>query len=139
MDVKAVIKNFSESQISVEETIVRLKNLFLKEDELWKSLANVSPLILTNERVMNFFADNLQMINNQERIEQFDLQDIKSIYQILIQYNPDNLQYQIDLIEFVYAVLNDEHETMKLIENVMNLMDEKRVRLQNILNEITIK
>src|SRR5437879_10485042 len=136
MDIKAVIKTFDKSQNDLNEKINLLKSLYQNEEGLWKQLEALNSNMLINERVMNFLADSMQVVNNEKRLELFDLLDIKYIYQLLVQYYPDNLQYHIDLISFIYNVLDDEKEALKLINEAIKLIDKKRICLKGFLEKI---
>lgn len=85
---------------------------------------------------MNLFADSLRMVNDEALLDTYELEDVEEIYEILVGLYPDNLQYQEDLISFVYNILDDEDRTILLIEKVMIRIDHKRNYLKNILHEI---
>ena len=72
-----------------------------------------------NERIMDLFADSLRMVNDEALLDTYELEDVEEIYEILVGLYPDNLQYQEDLISFVYNILDDEDRTILLIEKVM--------------------
>ena len=132
MDIRGLIKEFEESEKKKEEILKGLKLLFLNEPELWFKLENLNMDVLTTEKAMSFIADSLQLVSDENRLEFFNLQEVKRIYQILVKYNPYNLQYQSDLIAFVNNVLGDEKEAQSLAENAIKLMEKKRLELKNL-------
>jgi hypothetical protein len=83
--------------------------------------------------------DSLQQVNQKEHLAFSDLHDIKHIYTLLAEYYPDNIQYQEDLISFVYNVLDDEDEALLLIEKIERRMENSRKYLAKIRKEIKSK
>lgn len=136
MDIKHIISTFIKAQHDIEERIEDLKPLYQDETRLWSKLETLGLPILINERIISFLADSLQLVDNEARLELFDLQDIKSIYLLLVQYYPNNIQYQLDLISFVYNVLDEENEALELVTNALALIDEKRLVLMEFFNKI---
>lgn len=136
MDIKRIIQTFSKAQHDIEETISHLKPVYQNEIQLWSKLENLSIPVLINERIISFLADSMQLVANEQHLELFDLHDIKSIYQLLVKYYPYNIQYQLDLIFFVYNVLDEETEALELVNNAVKLIDQKRIILAEVLDNL---
>ena len=136
MDYKAIIKNFEINQDYIEEQINALKAKYPDEEKLWEDFDRLGSDFFLNNRTINFLADSLQIVNNNRRIKQFELQDIKYIYKLLVRFYPNDVQYHTDLISFVYNVLDDEREAKVLIKETILLVDEKRKHLEGILKSI---
>jgi hypothetical protein len=58
------------------------------------------------------------------------------MYRLLVEYYPENLQYKIDLINFVYAVLDDESEALSLIIEMQQQLQKYNESINVILNEL---
>jgi len=136
MNIQGIIENFKNNQSEIDEKVIILKSIYKNEEQLWNALEVIDPGIIISERVMNLLADSLQMVDDKKRVELFDLNDIKNIYQVLVQYYPNNIQYQIDLISFVYNVLDDEREAKNLINQTMKIIEDNRKCLLNFLEEM---
>lgn len=85
---------------------------------------------------MSFLSDSLQLVNKKDHLALADLQEIKFIYQLLADFNPDNIQYQEDLIAFVYNVLDDEVEALLLIEKAESRLEAALKSFAEIRREI---
>jgi len=134
VDIIDIINDFEAKQATIAFTISSLKELFQHESELWQKLQSLDINIITNDQVMNFLADSLQMVNNLEQLHSFDLKDIQRIYQLLVKFHPDNIQYQLDHILFVDNILGDEKEVLNLTKTAIKLLDEKRREFEALLN-----
>ncbi|PJJ80153.1 hypothetical protein [Mucilaginibacter auburnensis] len=133
MDIKYIIETFRKAHESIEETIENIKPLYSDEQQLWPQLEKLSVPVLIHEKLINFLADSMQMVNDEERFKSFDLEDIKTIYQLLVEYYPNNIQYRLDLIGFVYNVLDNEKEASALANEAVKMMDTKRTEFVRFL------
>ena len=57
------------------------------------------------------------------------------LYQLLVKYYPSNIQYQIDLIDFVDNVLYNELEAQMLARTTISFIDDKRAYLSKYINK----
>jgi len=122
MDISNLINAFSYLQADINNQINSLKSSFNNESELWEKLEAADPTLILDDRIINIIADAMQMVNDKERLKSCNLNEIKTLYQLLVKYSPDNLQYQIDLIDFTDNVLNNEDEAQRLAKATVKLM-----------------
>lgn len=114
--IKNVIKEFKQAEKEVSDNIVRIKSFLSEEEKFWNEIPKLDNSILIDHRMIALLGDSLQLIDNKDRLKLVDLQDRKQIYQLVVDHYPDNIQYQEDLVAFVYNVLDDEAEALLLIE-----------------------
>jgi len=132
LNIKKILKDFQQAEKEMFNNIVRLKSFIADEERLWIEIQKLEYSVLIDHRVIALLSDSLQLINNKELLKLADLQDIKHIHQLLVAYYPDNIQYQEDLVAFVYNVLDDEAEALLLIGKF-----ERQVKItQNYFNKI---
>lgn len=136
MNIKDVVKKFELTQNDLNIKLTELKHYFTDEKRLWAEYEKLDEAFFLNDKVMSFLADSLQQVDQQEHLDLCDLQDIKKIYRLLVDYYPDNIQYREDLIEFVYNVLDDENEALLLIEETERRIDNLRTNLGRIKSDI---
>jgi hypothetical protein len=134
MNIDIILKKFIQYNDDVDKNILLLKSSFEKSNDFWLKIDSMNLNILSNEKIMSIVADGLQMIDDQDQLMSFSLEDIKSIYQLLVKYYPDNIQYQIDLIAYIHNVLDDTDESKRLVAKAINEIDQKRAMLSAYLN-----
>ena len=136
MNVKDIICKYETAQKDIQIKLDFLKKIVNEEDQLWTAYERMDVGFFLNEGAINLFADSLQMVDDTERLKQYDLQDIRKIYECLVEYYPDNIQYHRDLIGFVYNVLDDEVATLALINKAAERIDVVQDYFQTITTEI---
>ena len=134
--IKNVIKEFKQAEKEVSDNIVRIKSFLSVEDKFWNEISKLDDSILIDHRMIALLGDSLQLIDNKDRLKLVDLQDIKHIYQLLVDHYPDNIQYQEDLVAFVYNVLDDEAEALLLIEKFEQRVAITRTYFNEIKREV---
>jgi hypothetical protein len=139
MDVKNIIKNFEQVQNDQNNKLNHLKKYFADEEKLWVEFEKIDDTFFLNDKAISFLCDSLQLVDQKDRLALNDLQDIKHIYKLLVEYYPDNIQYQEDLIAFVYNVMDDEAETLLLIDKAEQRSESTRKYLEEIRSEIKSK
>lgn len=139
LNIKNIVKDFQQAEKEMFNNIIRLKSVFADEEKLWIEIQKLDNSILIDHRVIALLSDSLQMIDNKEHLKVADLQDIKHIYQLLVEYYPDNIQYQEDLVAFVYNVLDDEAETLLLIEKFERKVEITQKYFNKIKKEVRNK
>jgi hypothetical protein len=127
MNIKKIIDGFEQSQNDLNNKLSHLKICIDDEEKLWAEYEKLDRLFFLNDKALSFLGDSLQLVNKKDHLALVDLQEIKFIYQLLADFYPDNIQYQEDLIAFVYNVLDDEVEALLLIEKAER-------RLEVVLN-----
>jgi len=132
MKIENVTEAYEEYQVNVENTLTKLKGLFRDEEKLWDEIKSLEVSFYKESKLISFLADSLQMANEENRVKEIDLEKVKSIYELLIRFYPDNLSYYIDLIALVNNVLDDELYAQSLIQKV----NEKIAQAQKAVNEI---
>ncbi len=135
MNITSIIDSFEKNQKHIDEQLQYLRKLLSKENTL-NNYKKIDQSLFTNDKVINFFADNLQLSDSDADVRFCELEDILKIYELLVKYYPDNIQYQEDLIAFVYNVMDDENKAKQLITEAMNRIDSKRNYFKTILSEI---
>ena len=78
---------------------------------LFNELINNYP---SNPEVLKYFLNFLQLLNDKELIKQFNLVDIGSLYKKLCATNKFDIELNMDFFHFLYNVLDDEVESLKL-------------------------
>jgi hypothetical protein len=136
MDIKILIEKFLEKHSKLRDEMTTLKKSFEDENEFWGLLDKKKDAFFYNDNAFDLLADSLQLVNNKQRLEAYDLKDIEKMSRLLVEYYPDNLQYKIDLINFVYAVLDDESEALNLITEVQQQLQKYNESINVILDEL---
>jgi len=126
MNIRNIIENFRHAHKDLNERLDILKMHLNDEERLWDEYAKLDDTFFLNDKIINFLGDSLQQINHKEHLALYTLQDIKHLYMVLVEYYPDNIQYQEDLIAFVYNVLDDEEEALILIDKAERRMESVR-------------
>ena len=139
MNIKNVLKAYSLSEENLNKNLICLKSFFADEEKLWFEFQKLDNTFLLDNRVIALLADSLQMADQNDHLKLATLQDIKCIYQLLAESYPDNIQYQENLIAFVYNVLDDEIEALLLIDKVEQRIESTRKYFSEIKKEINNK
>ena len=136
MNIKNVIICFEKYEINLATKISVLKGLFSEGKLLWQEFGKLGENFFLNDKVMNFLADSLQNVNDEELLQSFDLNDIKQIYELLVVHYPYNIQYHEDLISFVYHVLGQEEEALLLTQKAQQMLAVKGNSLMELINKV---
>ncbi len=136
MNIKSIIENFEQHQKTLENKLNYLRSFFLQETRLWKEYDKMEEIFFLNDKAINFLGDTLQKVDDENILLLFSLNDVKKIYELLVEYYPDNIQYQQDLISFVYNVLDDEDEVKTLIDNAEKRISKAHKYFVSISDEI---
>lgn len=139
MNIKNIVENFVQTQKDLNDRIIHLKRYFADEEKLWIEYEKLDDSFFLTDKAISFLCDSLQQVNQKEHLKLFDLQDLKRIYTLLAENYPDNIQYQEDLIAFVYNVLDDEDEALLLIDKAERRMESTRKYLWKIKKELKSK
>lgn len=136
MNVKAIIEQFSTVHLNQMKNLSVLRKVFREEDQLWKILHTMDSDFFNYGEGFSFLADSMQLVNDNERQKEIELEDIKKIYELLVKYYPGNIQYKIDLLNFLDAVMGEEEATLTLIEELDNQLDNYSKQVEKIKNEV---
>jgi hypothetical protein len=136
MDVKDFIVRFENNEKDLLSKIKSLKEMISNEKELWNVFGQLNNNFFLNDKAINFFADCLQTANDEDLLLTYSLDDIKRIYELLVYYNPSNMQYHEDLISFVYNVLDDEEEALLLANNAEKMLAVQEKSLRHLIKKI---
>lgn len=139
MNIKKIIDGFEQSQNDLNNKLSHLKSCIDDEEKLWAEYEKLDRLFFLNDKALSFLGDSLQLVNKKDHLALVDLQEIKFIYQLLADFYPDNIQYQEDLIAFVYNVLDDEVEALLLIEKAERRLEVALNSFAEIRREIKHK
>jgi len=139
MNIKSIVENFEQAQNDLNNKLNHLKRYFADEEKLWIEYEKLDDAFFLNDKAMSFLCDSLQQVDQKDHLALNDLQDIKYLYKLLAEYYPYNIQYQEDLIAFVYNVLDDEAEALLLIDKTERRIESARKYLGKIRKEIKNK
>ncbi|MFD2144917.1 hypothetical protein [Mucilaginibacter antarcticus] len=70
-------------QSEIELKLDSLKALFESEVELWNEYEAMNSTLFLNEKIMNFFADSLHLVNQDDILEKYQLEDIQKFMNCL--------------------------------------------------------
>jgi hypothetical protein len=118
MNIKKVVLDFEQAHMDLQTKLNNLRSHLTNEDKLWSEYEKLDDSYLLNPQVINFLCTGLQLADQKKHYELCNLNDLKYMYELLVKYYPDNIQYQEDLIAFVYNVLDDEIEALLLIDKL---------------------
>ncbi|MES2453995.1 MAG: hypothetical protein V4594_00565 [Bacteroidota bacterium] len=136
MDIKKVIAQFEQNQDDLTKKLDHLKRHIDDEEGLVLEFEKIDEGFFQNDKALSFLADVLHFVDREERLSSYDLTDIKTIYKLLVKYYPDNIQYQEDLIAFVYNVMDEKVETIALIDEAEQRIESKLKFLRQLRSEI---
>ncbi|SFN01059.1 hypothetical protein SAMN05421738_105164 [Algoriella xinjiangensis] len=133
IDIKDLIDQFDKNQESISLTLFELRKNFTNDYTL-EQLKLIDKTIITTPTIMDFIADKLQFIENEEFLKTFNLEDIQYIYKLLTKYYPYDLQYRLGLISFTYIVLDKQEQALEMIDNLNGIIKEIELNIKNIVS-----
>ncbi|MCD0487366.1 hypothetical protein LPB86_03940 [Pedobacter sp. MC2016-14] len=133
IDIKDIIDKYEIAETDLDARLEDLRAEVDDESSLWSKYEKLEKAFFTNHRVMSLFADTLQLVDSKETLTLYELDDVKRAYELLVKHNPDNLQYLQDLIYYNYVVLDDESESLALIQK----MKDKLVKLNTFVDDLS--
>lgn len=99
---------------------------------LFKKLINSYP---SNPEVLKCFLDFLQSLNDKDLVKKVSLKEISRFYKKLCATNQFDIELNIDFFYFMYNVLDNEVESLKLYENykrkILSSFKEFEERIEN--------
>lgn len=145
MHLKKQLHEFLQKD-QVCQTFLATQNQLLRQTNINVAKENaeqVTQNILTNyptfknhPELLNLLADALQMIDDDELIAQYSLQDLATLYQSNIKSVPNNPAYYEDLGAFLYAVLDENEEAKIVLQEGIIKAKASLERLEKLLVEI---
>ncbi len=132
IDIKDLINQLDKNQELISLTLFELRKNFTNDYTL-EQLKSIDKTIITTPIIMDFIADKLQFIENEEFLNTFNLEDIQCIYKLLTKYYPYDLQYQLGLISFTYIILDKQNEALEMIDNLNEIIKEIQLSIREII------
>ncbi len=121
-DVRSFIQTISINRESPDQIIPKLKAK-LQESNY-------------NTALQSQFALYIQLINNIELINEFELKDLISLYSSAIEIQEFNLDYFVELAHFNWAVLDDEIAAREIAQKGIDNANKIKKELELLIEEM---
>jgi hypothetical protein len=82
------------------------------------------------------FAQALQLVNDKELVETYDLSDIDALFTSLLKTQSDNIDTYVEAAHFEWAVMDDEYKAKCIAEVGITKAKAKITELEKLLEEI---
>lgn len=143
MNVKDLIKQIQSYNTEIIAYIKKLNSLILTMQESDSISENEVLLYIKggfdkfgyHPELNKSFADFLQLLNNKELIETFDLEDIEPLIRSNMNSNSDDIQTNIELAHFLFLLGNND-ESKQLIEKGLSKIKKGEIDFNNLLKKI---
>lgn len=124
------IKNFIESIISAQKKAKKIIEHQINSEYDDSKIISFFSLIekeslYANSSVAEKVADYLQLMNDELNYKNVDLQDIKSIYENIIDMNPYDITFYESLGWYLHNVLDQEEEAKKVVNKGIMIINSK--------------
>ena len=137
-----MITNFSKISRVIDHFITNNdKNLReLKNLDIEKSDDMINDFILFIEEsnynlvLINPFIELLQFLNNEKFINQFELDDIETLYDSLLKFK--FIEYYIEASYFIWAVQDKKDKALKIAKIGLKLIEKKRCEMKELIYKI---
>ena len=124
-----------------------------KNEEINLSLIALKPTDNNSDSVINRFNENLlkhdfnsslgsnyllllQLTNDDKIVDQYELEDIRLLFESLIKIEKDNLDLYIEFGHFEWAVMDNRANAKKIIEDGLEIAKQKIDELTALLSDI---
>ncbi|PTX18806.1 hypothetical protein C8N40_10595 [Pontibacter mucosus] len=84
----------------------------------------------------SYFANILLVLNDEKLITQFDLQDVRKLYESLLDFQECNLDNYVDLAHFEHAIMDNSEHAKQITLNGIMMAKRKIEELESLLKHI---
>lgn len=135
LDIKQLIADCSSHQRELRATIDEYKQGFGSEQAFSQFMLKLRPGFLYSPEVVNLIADSLQILESREMIEQFELDDVLSLYKVTLQNNPSSIENFKDFVFYKINVLCQTKDSLSAITDYVTMLKREHEELSRILQD----
>jgi hypothetical protein len=84
----------------------------------------------------SYFANILLVLNDEKLITQYDLQDVRKLFESLIDLQEYNLDNYVDLAHFEHAIMDNSEHAKQITLNGIKMAKQKIEELESLLQHI---
>ena len=134
--MKEIIEKIINQNDKITDFVTETRNELQNEKDVFPVFIEMLEQSHFNPALVNLFADLLQLSNDKYVYEQYDLEDISSLYDSIIKLQPSNLENYVDAAHFEYAVQDNNKKAQDLIEAGLIKIDQIKNELMLLQNKI---
>ncbi len=140
LDVQAQIRNIRSTYSKLKHYVEAIDSSmrvtsFVGSDTLeliCKAVAECG----SHPTLVRLFADCLQLVDDKDIFSQYSLNDIHSIYSVLVETNRYDISYWSDIAHYEYSTLDNNEQAMITAQAGIAKAGEKILELEGLLAEI---
>lgn len=126
-NIKSKLSLIKDQQNRVSHLIDQVAHHWGNERKVLNCFLEAPNYCFTHPRVINLFADFLQIIEDESLISEFNLYDIETLYRLNLETLPNELSQYEDLVHYLFSVLDDgeksNHFLRKGIKKASTILD----------------
>ncbi|MDR6197972.1 hypothetical protein [Siphonobacter sp. SORGH_AS_0500] len=137
LDLKEIIEKIykNQEQLSAAITYYRQKNG--NDQDFVDFVSKIEPGMFYSTELVSLVADKLQLLNSSYLYNQFNLQDILKLYEIVYKQNDLNIDSFKDYILFKVNVLDSNEDINKEVKEYIEKLDKEKEELVKISESIS--
>ena len=123
-------------QVEIELSKIRdtLSEQPIKDEDLYISIMDVIQKYPGNENVLLVFLDFLQLANSKNLIEQYELDDVDSLFKHLCKYYPLNYTIHLEYYYFLFNVLDRAGEAKQVLAKYLREMTVQLGKMEKLVS-----
>lgn len=137
--MKELIQNYIQQNNSLSDFINRMSDLYQDGNEVVPTFVEKLKEANYNAALGSSFAELLQLSDNNEIYSQFELSEISTLYQSLIQLQQSDIGLYIDAGYFEFSVMDDSVKAKEIAKAGLEIAKLKVNQLETLLSEIDKK
>jgi hypothetical protein len=135
--LKEIINNFIRQNDTVLEFLENIAGNYKEADYVIPQFNDFLVRSKYNVALGLDYSNILQLSNDEEISNQYDLEDIAKLLDSLIKIQKYNLETFVDAAHFEFSVMNNNLNARKIAESGINNANEKIEELQKLLHQIS--
>ncbi|MCX3267496.1 hypothetical protein [Pedobacter agri] len=139
MNVKEIIYAFIKKNEEINRSLTDLKLSEDNSDDIIKRFAENLLKHDFNSSLGYYYLLLLQLDNEKEIIKQYELEDIRLLFNSLLKIQKDNLNLYVEQGNFEWAVMDNKANAEKILEEGLEIAKKRVEELTNLLTDIKEK
>lgn len=137
MDIIQLIKEMLAKSKQVQKLLSDLTELWGNDIAFFENILSVKDTsVLIYPSILLLIAEKLQTLNDPNLYNQFDLIDIKKLYQINMDLNQLDVVSLKELALYMDAVLGETEEAVLKLEKAVEINSKLSIDLQGAINQV---
>ena len=136
MNIKEIIHAFIKKNEEINLSLIALKPTDINSDDVINRFNEILLKHDFNSSLGSNYLLLLQLTNGDKFVDQYELEDIRLLFDSLIKTQKDNLDLYIEFGHFEWAVMDEKANAKKIVEQGLEIAKKKVHELTELLNDI---